>query len=79
MIRNSKSNRVLPNIVALFLFLFGCAWALAGVGYIPETSVSGSYIWAGVGVVAALSGALIFVSVNRARFRIWRFRGRKAS
>jgi hypothetical protein len=79
MIRNSRGNRILPNIVALLLFLFGCAWTLAGVGYIPETSMSGSYIWAGVGVVAALCGAVILVSVNRARFRMRRFKSRKAS
>jgi hypothetical protein len=72
--RNTRGMRVLPNIVGVFVFLFGCAWALAGVGYIPETSMSGSYIWGGVGVVAALCGAVILASVNRARFRLWRFK-----
>ena len=78
MIRNSRGNRILPNIVGLLLFLFGCAWALAGLGYIRETSMSGSYIWAGVGVLAALCGGVILVSVNRARFRLWWFKSRKA-
>jgi uncharacterized membrane protein HdeD (DUF308 family) len=64
--------RVLPNIAGLFVFLFGSAWILAGLGYIRETSMSGSYIWAGVGVVAALFGAVILASVNRARLRLRR-------
>jgi uncharacterized membrane protein HdeD (DUF308 family) len=66
--------RVLPNIVGLFVFLFGCAWILAGLGYLRETSMSGSYIWAAVGVVAALFGAVILASVNRARFRLGRIK-----
>jgi uncharacterized membrane protein HdeD (DUF308 family) len=64
--------RVLPNIVDVFVFLFGCAWALAGLGYVRETSMSGSYVWTGVGIVAALFGAVILASVNRARFRLRR-------
>jgi uncharacterized membrane protein HdeD (DUF308 family) len=72
--RNTRGMRVLPNIVGVFVFLFGCAWALAGLGYVRETSMSGSYIWAGIGIVAALFGAVILASVNRARFRLRRVR-----
>jgi uncharacterized membrane protein HdeD (DUF308 family) len=64
--------RVLPNIIGVFVFFFGCAWVLAGIGYVRETSMSGSYIWTGVGIVAALFGAVILASVNRARFHLWR-------
>jgi uncharacterized membrane protein HdeD (DUF308 family) len=67
--------RLLPNIVGVFVFLFGCAWVLAGLGYLRETSMSGSYIWTGAGIVAALFGAVILASVNRARFRLRRVKG----
>jgi uncharacterized membrane protein HdeD (DUF308 family) len=77
--RNTRGVRVLPNIVGLFVFLFGCAWAFAGFGYIRETSMSGSYLWAVIGIIAAASGAVILASVNRPRFRQWRFKSRKAS
>jgi hypothetical protein len=70
--RNTSGMRLLPNVVGVFLLLFGGAWALAGLGYIRETSISGSYIWAGIGVVVASSGGLILASVNRARSRLWR-------
>jgi hypothetical protein len=70
--RIRSGMRLLPNVVGIFLFVFGGAWALAGLGYIRETSMSGSYIWAGVGFVVASAGGLILASVNRARFRLWR-------
>jgi hypothetical protein len=76
--RSSAGIRILPNIVGVFLCLFGCAWALAGLGYIRETDMSGSSIWASIGILLALAGAVILVSVNRARMRLWRFKAARS-
>jgi hypothetical protein len=36
--------RLLPNVIGVFLVIVGCAWALAGFGYIRETAMSGSHL-----------------------------------
>jgi len=76
--RNSAGMRLLPNIIGVFLITVGGAWALAGLGYIRETPMSESYIWTGLGMLAILSGAVIIVSVIRARIRLWRFKKGRA-
>jgi hypothetical protein len=62
--------RLLPNVVGVLLLIAGCAWSLAGLGYISDTSMSDSYLWTGFGFVAALAGWVLLVSANRARFRL---------
>ena len=78
MTRNSAGMRLLPNIIGASLITVGGAWDLAGLGYIRNTSISESYIWDGLGMLAILSGAVIIVSVNRARIRLWRFKKGRA-
>jgi hypothetical protein len=66
--------RILPNVVGILALLFGCAWALAGFNYIRETSMSDSNVWAAIGLIVAMSGAMILASFNRSRFRLWRLK-----
>jgi hypothetical protein len=71
--------RILPNIVGLFLLVVGSAWAFAGTGYLRDAAMTGSYIWTAFGLLAAIFGLVILVSINRARFRLWRFKRGRAN
>lgn len=55
MTQNTSGMRLLPNVIGVFLLIVGCAWALAGFGYIRETAMSGSHLSGGFGLVAALA------------------------
>ena len=41
-------------------------------------AASGGSIWAAIGILLALAGAVILVSVNRARMRLWRFKAARS-
>jgi len=75
--QNTSGMRLLPNVIGVFLLIVGCAWALAGIGYIRQTAMSGSHLSGVFGLVAALAGVVILASVNRARIRLWRFKRSK--
>ena len=64
--RNTSGMRLLPNTIRLFLLVVGSAWALAGLGYIRDTAMSGSYLWTGCGILAAFSGVVIHQHQSRA-------------
>ena len=77
MTQNTSGMRFLPNVIGTFLVIVGCAWVLAGLGYIGETAMSGSSLSAVFGAGAALAGAAVLASTNRARLRLWRFKRSK--
>jgi len=34
--QNTSGMRLLPNVIGVFLVIVGCAWALAGFGYMKR-------------------------------------------
>jgi hypothetical protein len=59
--------KVLSNITAIILLLFGSAWVLAGLNILGDTSMSGERLWAAVGAATAAGAVAFLVTTNWAR------------
>ncbi|MEA2760616.1 MAG: hypothetical protein QOH65_3372 [Methylobacteriaceae bacterium] len=59
--------KILSNITAIILLLFGSAWVLAGLNILGDTSMSGERLWAAVGAATATGAIAFLVTTNRAR------------
>jgi hypothetical protein len=59
--------KILSNITAIILLLFGSAWVLAGLNILGDTSMSGERLWAAVGTAIAAGAIAFLVTTNRAR------------
>jgi hypothetical protein len=59
--------KILSNITAIILLLFGSAWVLAGLNILGDTSMSGERLWAAVGAATAAGAVAFLVRTNRAR------------
>jgi uncharacterized membrane protein YedE/YeeE len=59
--------KILSNITAIILLLFGSAWVLAGLNILGNTSMSGERLWAAVGAATAAGAIALLVTTNRAR------------
>ena len=59
--------KVLSNIAAVILLLFGSAWVLAGLNILGDTAMSGERLWAAVGAATAAGAIAFLVTTNRAR------------
>jgi membrane-associated phospholipid phosphatase len=73
--RSTKGYRGLLNVLGIVAVLFGIAWLLAGLGYIGDDRSS---LLAGMGAVLLLGGIPALFFWNRARLRLWRFKGKEA-
>ena len=61
--------KILSNITAIILLLFGSAWVLAGLNILGDTSMSGERLWAVVGAATAAGAiALLVTTIGQARF-----------
>jgi hypothetical protein len=59
--------RIIANIIGGLLLLFGVVWFFQGIGVLPGSFMTGQIRWAVYGGIAALSGILLMVLVNRHR------------
>ncbi len=58
-------GRIVMLVIGALLFLAGLLWILQGLDIIGGSGMSGHAIWAVIGAVVAIIGALLFVRTIR--------------
>ncbi len=58
-------GRIVMLVIGAVLFLAGLLWILQGLDIIGGSGMSGHAIWAVIGAVVAIIGALLFVRTIR--------------
>lgn len=61
--------RVVQRGIGVVLGLIGLVWLLQGIGVLGGSFMSGSSVWATIGLVLVLAGAWLAVGQNRRRRR----------
>lgn len=56
-------------VVALLLLVIGLAWIGQGIGVIGGSPMSGQSVWAVIGAVAVVTGAVLLWTGRRAAWR----------
>jgi hypothetical protein len=62
-------NKNVQAALGALLVLMGLVWTLQGLGFVGGSAMTGKTIWAIIGPVVALLGALLLVGVVRSRRR----------
>ncbi|MEQ1769440.1 MAG: hypothetical protein ABL879_06325 [Devosia sp.] len=57
--------RIVGNIVGVVLVLLGILWTLQGTNVIAGSMMSGVTMWAIIGPIVAIVGAVVLVWINR--------------
>jgi LPXTG-motif cell wall-anchored protein len=57
--------KIVLNVVAVLLILFGVGWFLQGINVLPGSMMSGQAQWAVYGGIAVLIGIGLLVYTNR--------------
>jgi hypothetical protein len=58
-------GRIVMLVIGALLFLAGILWTLQGLDVIGGSGMSGHAIWAVIGVIVAVIGAVLFVRTVR--------------
>jgi hypothetical protein len=58
-------SRIVMLVIGALLFLAGILWTLQGLDVIGGSGMSGHAIWAVIGVIVAIIGAVLFVRTIR--------------
>jgi hypothetical protein len=58
-------GRIVMLVIGALLFLAGILWTLQGLDVIGGSGMSGHAIWAVIGPIVAIIGALLFVRTIR--------------
>ena len=59
--------KTILRILAVLLMLTGFVWILQGVNILPGSFMTGQSQWAVAGVFTLIGGALLLLTVNKAR------------
>jgi hypothetical protein len=62
-------NKNVQAALGVLLVLMGLVWTLQGLGFVAGSAMTGKTIWAIVGPVVALLGAVLLFGVVRTRRR----------
>jgi hypothetical protein len=57
--------RILSNIVGALLLVVGCVWFLQGISILPGSFMTGSLMWAVIGVFCIVAGIAFLFLANR--------------
>jgi hypothetical protein len=57
--------KIVLNVVAVVLILFGIIWFLQGINILPGSFMSGQIKWAMNGCIAAAAGIIVLVFNSR--------------
>jgi hypothetical protein len=58
-------SRIVMLVIGALLFLAGILWTLQGLDVLGGSGMSGHAIWAVIGVIVAIIGAVLFVRTIR--------------
>ncbi len=59
-------GRIVMLVIGVLLFLAGVLWILQGLDIVGGSGMSGHAIWAVIGAVVAIGGAVLFLRTLRA-------------
>jgi len=59
--------RIALNVVGILMLLSGAVWFFQGIGVLPGSFMTGSMLWAVVGLFLIIGGISVLVSTNRQR------------
>lgn len=57
--------RIVLSLLGILLFLAGCVWFMQGINILPGSFMTGSLMWAVIGVFVMVAGIAVLFTANR--------------